>query len=212
MISDRRRLPVQRRTQFRNPLFGSPRQARVGPEARFGHRLLHPVALIAVIAFTLVNVFLLVLLTQDDTTTPTRPGASFEGAGSGAVSGGLDDELGDLGQTEIGTPIVSGKVVSRLEGDDRSGRKPRNDATAAGTGSGSVVSSSTSSTGTSSGGSTSDGGSSSGGSDTGGSGTGGSDSGGSGSGGTDTGGSGSGGDDGSGGGGAAGGGGGGGGG
>ena len=45
--SDRRRLLVQRRTQFRSPLFGRPRQPEVGPEASFGHRLLHPVALIA---------------------------------------------------------------------------------------------------------------------------------------------------------------------
>jgi hypothetical protein len=177
----------------------------VGPEARFGHRLLHPVALIAVIAFVLIDVFLVIRLTRDDPITPARPAGSFDGSGPVETTDQLDDQLGDLGQTKIGTPIVSGKVVARLQGNDRSERKPRRDATAAGGGSETVVSSSTSSTGTTSGGSTSDSGSTSGGSSTGGSGTGESDSGGTDTGGGGSGGGGSGGADGSGDGGAAGG-------
>ena len=187
--SDRKLLLMQRRTQFRTPLFGWPRRSGVGPEARFGHRLLHPVALIVVIAFVLLDVFLVVRLTQDDPRTPTRQGASFDGSGSTPTSDRLGEQLGALDQTEIGTPIVAGKVVARLQGNDRSERKPQQDASATGTGAGTVVSSSTSSTGTSSGGSTSDGGSSSGGSGSGGSGSGGTDSGGSGSGGSGGGGS-----------------------
>jgi len=175
---------MQRRTQFRTPLFGWPRRSGVGPEARFGHRLLHPVALIVVIAFVLLDVFLVVRLTQDDPRTPTRQGASFDGSGSTPTSDRLGEQLGALDQTEIGTPIVAGKVVARLQGNDRSERKPGQDASATGTGAGTVVSSSTSSTGTSSGSSTGDGGSSSGGSGSGGSGSGGTDSGGSGSGGS----------------------------
>jgi hypothetical protein len=181
--SDRKLLLMQRRTQFRTPLFGWPRRSGVGPDARFGHRILHPVALIAVIAFVLLDVFLVVRLTQDDPRTPTRQGASFDGSGSTPTSDRLGEQLGALDQTEIGTPIVAGKVVARLQGNDRSERKPGQDASATGTGAETVVSSSTSSTGTSSG-STSDGGSSSGGSGSGGSGSGGTDSGGSGSGGS----------------------------
>jgi hypothetical protein len=184
---------VQRRTQFRNPLFSWSRQPEAGPDARFGHRLLHPIALIAVIAFVLVDVFLVVRLTRDDPSIPARPAGSFEGSGSVETADPLDDQLGDLGQTRIGAPIIAGKVVAHLEGNDRSERKPRKDATAADGGSDTVVSSSTSSSGTTSGGSTSGGGSSSGGSDTGGSGTGGSGTGGSDTGGTGTGGGGSGG-------------------
>ena len=188
---------MQRRTQFRNPLFSWSRQPEAGPEARFGHRLLHPVALIAVIAFVLVDVFLIIRLTRDDPTIPARPAGSSEGSRSVETTDPLDDQLGDLGQTRIGAPIIAGQVVARLEGNDRSERKPRKDATAAGGGSDTVVSSSTSPSGTTSGGSTSGGGSSSGGSDTSGSGTGGSGTGGTGTGGGGSGGGGSGGDDGS---------------
>jgi hypothetical protein len=195
---------MQRRTQFRSPLLGWSRQPEAGPEARFGHRILHPVALIAVIAFVLVDAFLVIRLTRDDPTFPARPAGSLEGSGSVEATDTPVDQLGDLGQTKIGTPIVSGKVVARLDGNDRPDRKPLKDASGAGTGTETVVSSSTSSTGTTSGGSTSDGGSTSG-SSTGGSGTGGSDSGGTVTGGGGSGGGGSGGADGSGDGGAAGG-------
>ena len=177
---------MQRRTQFRSPLVGWPRRSGVGPETSFGHRFLRPIALIVVIGFVLVDAFLVIRLTQDDSTTSTRPGSSVNDSGPMTTSDRLGKQLGDLDQTEIGTPIIAGKAVARLQGNDRSERKPRHEASAAGAET--VVSSSTSSTGTSASGSSS-GGSSSGGSSSGGSSSGGSSSGGSSSGGSSSGGS-----------------------
>ena len=157
---------MQRRTQFRSPLVGWPRRSGVGPETSFGHRFLRPIALIVVIGFVLVDAFLVIRLTQDDSTTSTRPGSSVNDSGPMTTSDRLGKQLGDLDQTEIGTPIIAGKAVARLQGNDRSERKPRHEASAAGAET--VVSSSTSSTGTSASGSSS-GGSSSGGSSSGGS-------------------------------------------
>ena len=79
---------MQRRAQFRTPLLGWPRRSGVGPEARFGHRLLHPVVFIVVVAFVLVGVFLVVRLTRDDSPTATRR------AGFGRRLRIGDDDLG----------------------------------------------------------------------------------------------------------------------
>jgi hypothetical protein len=57
---------MQRRTQFASPLVGWPGLSGVGPETSFGHRFLRPIALIVVIGFALLDTFLVVRLTQDD--------------------------------------------------------------------------------------------------------------------------------------------------
>ena len=109
---------MQPRTSFRSPLFGLTREPRTRPKARFRHRLLTPIALIALIAFVLLDVVLVLRLVRDE---PTRPDARPVGEVGGSQPGASSDPLGTFDETGIGTPTIpSDRLVDRV--GDRAGQ------------------------------------------------------------------------------------------
>ena len=135
---------MQPRTSFRSPLFGLGRQAPAGQKTRFRHRVLHPFTLIALIAFLVLDVFLVLRVVRDE---PTRPDPRPAGEIGGSQTGASSNPLGSFGETDIGTPILSDEQVARYDrvGDPVGGEQPSSSAT-----SGSVTTAPTSDSTTSS--------------------------------------------------------------
>jgi len=103
---------VQPRTSFRSPLFGLARQTPAGQKTRFRHRVLHPITLIGLIAFVVLDMFLVLRLVREE---PTRPDPRPAGEIGGSQPGASSDPLGSFGETDIGTPIPTDEQVARFD-------------------------------------------------------------------------------------------------
>ena len=182
---------MQRRANFRSPLLGIERASHWTAYQGFRTHRLRPVVGAAVVAFLLLDAFLVIALMRGDDAPTGRatlpPSSQPDTAKSSEPQGTVKAESG----TQLGLPTLSDKEVGRI-GETR--HEPAQSASE-GSASGSVSSSSstTSGLGTSSSGDSTSGGSAGSGSGSGsdgsgsgsdGSGSGGSDSGGSGSGGS----------------------------